>query len=38
MPRVAFERGAVQRQYPLNKIAQAIVEACCSETGARRSA
>ncbi|PWT71544.1 MAG: chemotaxis response regulator protein-glutamate methylesterase [Proteobacteria bacterium] len=38
MPRVAFERGAVQRQYPLNKIAQAIVEACCGETNARRSA
>jgi two-component system, chemotaxis family, protein-glutamate methylesterase/glutaminase len=38
MPRVAFERGAVQRQYPLNKIGHAIIEACCAETNTRRSA
>jgi two-component system, chemotaxis family, protein-glutamate methylesterase/glutaminase len=28
MPRVAFERGAVMRQYPLEQIADAILDAC----------
>jgi two-component system chemotaxis response regulator CheB len=28
MPRVAFERGAVMRQYPLTKMADAILDAC----------
>jgi two-component system chemotaxis response regulator CheB len=28
MPRAAFERGAVQRQFPLNHIADAILDAC----------
>jgi two-component system, chemotaxis family, protein-glutamate methylesterase/glutaminase len=28
MPRVAFERGAVERQFPLTEIAGAIVERC----------
>jgi two-component system, chemotaxis family, protein-glutamate methylesterase/glutaminase len=28
MPRVAFERGAVERQYPLTELAGAIVERC----------
>ena len=32
MPRVAFERGAVMRQYPLSHMADAILDAC--ETGA----
>jgi two-component system chemotaxis response regulator CheB len=31
MPRVAFERGAVMRQYPLSRMADAILDAC--ETG-----
>jgi two-component system, chemotaxis family, protein-glutamate methylesterase/glutaminase len=28
MPRVAFERGAVERQFPLTELAEAIVERC----------
>ena len=28
MPRVAFERGAVERQFPLTELAGAIVERC----------
>ena len=28
MPRVAFERGAVMRQYPLEHMAEAILDAC----------
>jgi two-component system chemotaxis response regulator CheB len=28
MPRVAFERGAVMRQYPLDELADAILDAC----------
>lgn len=28
MPRVAFERGAVMRQFPLNEMADAILDAC----------
>jgi two-component system chemotaxis response regulator CheB len=28
MPRVAFERGAVMRQYPLDEMADAILDAC----------
>jgi two-component system chemotaxis response regulator CheB len=28
MPRVAFERGAVMRQYPLSRMADAILDAC----------
>lgn len=34
MPRVAYERGAVMRQYPLLKVADAILGACRSETAA----
>jgi two-component system, chemotaxis family, protein-glutamate methylesterase/glutaminase len=34
MPRAAFERGAVVRQYPLTKIADAIMDACVSSAGA----
>jgi two-component system chemotaxis response regulator CheB len=30
MPRVAFERGAVMRQYPLSRMADAILEACAA--------
>lgn len=33
MPRVAFERGAVQRQYPLHDIADAILDACQDKPG-----
>lgn len=33
MPRVAFERGAVQRQYALNDMADAILEACRERPG-----
>jgi two-component system chemotaxis response regulator CheB len=33
MPRVAFERGAVMRQYPLEHMAEAILDACA--VGAR---
>lgn len=33
MPRVAFERGAVQRQYPLHDIADAILDACRERPG-----
>ena len=28
MPRVAFERGGVMRQYPLSHMADAILDAC----------
>jgi two-component system chemotaxis response regulator CheB len=37
MPRVAFERGAVERQYPLTELAGAIVDRCGDRTpvGAR---
>ncbi|HLH98101.1 MAG TPA: chemotaxis response regulator protein-glutamate methylesterase [Xanthobacteraceae bacterium] len=37
MPRVAFERGAVERQYPLTEIAGAIIERCVDKAsvGAR---
>jgi two-component system chemotaxis response regulator CheB len=28
MPRAAFELGAVERQFPLTKIADAILDAC----------
>jgi two-component system chemotaxis response regulator CheB len=28
MPRVAFERGAVERQFPLTELAGAIVDRC----------
>jgi two-component system chemotaxis response regulator CheB len=28
MPRVAFERGGVMRQYPLGQVADAILDAC----------
>jgi two-component system chemotaxis response regulator CheB len=31
MPRVAFERGAVMRQYPLEHLAEAILDACAAE-------
>jgi two-component system chemotaxis response regulator CheB len=33
MPRVAFERGAVVRQYPLADIADGILEACREKSG-----
>jgi two-component system chemotaxis response regulator CheB len=33
MPRVAFERGAVQRQYPLHDIPDAILAACQDKPG-----
>jgi two-component system chemotaxis response regulator CheB len=38
MPRVAFERGAVERQYPLTELAGAIVDRCGERTavGARQ--
>ena len=37
MPRVAFERGAVERQFPLTELAGAIVERCSARptAGAR---
>jgi two-component system chemotaxis response regulator CheB len=36
MPRVAFERGAVERQFPLTEMANAIIEACTRvKVGAR---
>lgn len=35
MPRAAFERGAVMRQYPLSHMADAILDACETETKAR---
>jgi two-component system chemotaxis response regulator CheB len=37
MPRVAFERGAVERQFPLTEIAGAIVDRCAEKApvGAR---
>jgi two-component system chemotaxis response regulator CheB len=38
MPRAAFERGAVMRQYPLARMADAILDACeghVSHAGAR---
>ena len=38
MPRAAFERGGVMRQYPLSRMADAIIEACCNEGVARKSA
>jgi two-component system chemotaxis response regulator CheB len=31
MPRVAFERGAVERQFPLTEMAGAIIDACNSK-------
>jgi two-component system chemotaxis response regulator CheB len=31
MPRAAFERGAVMRQYPLTHMADAILDACDAE-------
>jgi two-component system, chemotaxis family, protein-glutamate methylesterase/glutaminase len=38
MPRVAFERGAVMRQCPLNAIGDAILDACEAEAGRTRAA
>jgi len=35
MPRVAFERGAVVRQYPLSRMADAILDACDTDAKAR---
>jgi two-component system chemotaxis response regulator CheB len=35
MPRVAFERGAVIRQFPLSHMADAILDACETETKAQ---
>ena len=35
MPRAAFERGAVMRQYPLMQLADAILEACDGSTTTR---
>src|SRR5690606_3438720 len=34
MPRVAFERGAVMKQVPLNEMADAILDACGIEAKA----
>lgn len=34
MPRVAFERGAVMRQFPLSEMADAILDACGIEVSA----
>jgi two-component system chemotaxis response regulator CheB len=38
MPRVAFERGAVTRQYPLSRMADAVLDACESDSHAQQSA
>ena len=38
MPRAAFERGAVQHQFPLDHIADAILDACESKAGSRHPA
>jgi two-component system chemotaxis response regulator CheB len=38
MPRVAFERGAVQRQYALNDMAGAILDACRDKSRAQAGA
>ena len=38
MPRVAFERGAVMRQYPLSRMADAILDACESGSQAPQGA
>jgi two-component system, chemotaxis family, protein-glutamate methylesterase/glutaminase len=35
MPRAAFERGSVMRQYPLMQLADAILEACDGSTTTR---
>jgi two-component system chemotaxis response regulator CheB len=35
MPRVAFERGGVQRQYALNDMAGAILDACRDKSRAQ---
>jgi hypothetical protein len=35
MPRVAFERGAVMRQHPLARMADAILDACDVEIKAQ---
>jgi two-component system chemotaxis response regulator CheB len=37
MPRVAFERGAVERQYPLHELGSAIIDRCAERAavGAR---
>jgi len=37
MPRVAFERGAVMRQLPLGRIAEAILDACAETKVAARA-
>ena len=37
MPRAAFERGAVMRQYSLTHMADAIINACDSDTPAKAS-
>jgi two-component system chemotaxis response regulator CheB len=37
MPRVAFERGGVMRQYPLAHISEAIIEACDDPTDRGRT-
>jgi two-component system chemotaxis response regulator CheB len=38
MPRAAFERGAVIRQFPLSKMAEAVLAACGAEAPAAVSA
>jgi len=38
MPRVAFERGAVMRQFSLSHIADAILDACAVETATPKMA
>jgi two-component system chemotaxis response regulator CheB len=35
MPRVAFERGAVMHQYPLARMADAILAACDGDAKAK---
>jgi len=38
MPRAAFERGSVMRQYTLAEMGDAIIEACCGDLHARMRA
>ena len=35
MPQAAFERGAVMHQYPLSRMADAIVGACATDAASR---
>jgi len=38
MPRAAFERGAVQTQFPLDHIAEAILDACSTKSAIKHHA